>query len=109
MSEEKTSHHGRTAATFRGRPPWRRRGEIERVPTQVSATPGLPERKAVARRQARVRENLHTLRKNAQEAILNSLEGTHWYQVPEFTDGGDGGRHHAGEAAVASIPVQQRY
>lgn len=48
--------------------------EIEGVPPQVTATPGMPERKAAARRQARVRENLHLLPKNAQEAILESFE-----------------------------------
>jgi phospholipid/cholesterol/gamma-HCH transport system ATP-binding protein len=34
----------------------------------------MPERKAVARRQARVRENLHLLPKDAQTAILESFE-----------------------------------
>ncbi|OSC18998.1 ABC transporter ATP-binding protein, partial [Mycobacterium paraintracellulare] len=49
--------------------------EIEGVPPQIVATPGMPERKAVARRQARVREILHTLPKNAQEAIRADLDG----------------------------------
>ena len=35
--------------------------EVEGVPPQIIATPGMPERKAVGRRQARVRENLHLL------------------------------------------------
>ena len=48
--------------------------EVEGVPPQILATPGMPERKAVGRRQARVRENLHLLPKDAQEAILESLE-----------------------------------
>src|SRR5246500_2027350 len=65
--------------------------EIEGVPPQVNATPGMPERKAVARRQARVRENLHLLPRNAQEAILDSLEGTHKYAVREFGDADGGG------------------
>ena len=60
--------------------------EIEGVPPQIVATPGMPERKAVARRQARVREILHTLPKNAQAAILDSLEGTHRYKTHEFGD-----------------------
>ncbi|OBF37457.1 ABC transporter ATP-binding protein [Mycolicibacterium peregrinum] len=51
--------------------------EIEGVPPQLSATPGMPERKGVARRQARVREILHTLPPAAQEAIRDDLEGTH--------------------------------
>jgi phospholipid/cholesterol/gamma-HCH transport system ATP-binding protein len=56
------------------------------VPPQILATPGMPERKAVARRQARVREILHTLPKNAQAAILDDLEGTHRFRAHEFGD-----------------------
>jgi phospholipid/cholesterol/gamma-HCH transport system ATP-binding protein len=47
--------------------------EIEGVPPQIVATPGMPERRAVARRQARVREIMHTLPRAAQEAIRNDL------------------------------------
>ena len=54
--------------------------EVEGVPPQIVATPGMPERKAVARRQARVRAMLHTLPKDAQAAILDDLEGTHKYR-----------------------------
>jgi phospholipid/cholesterol/gamma-HCH transport system ATP-binding protein len=50
--------------------------EIEGVPPQLIATPGMPERKGVARRQARVREILHTLPPAAQAAILDDLDGT---------------------------------
>ena len=50
--------------------------EIEGVPPQLSATPGMPERQGVLRRQARVREILHTLPPAAQEAILDDLERT---------------------------------
>jgi phospholipid/cholesterol/gamma-HCH transport system ATP-binding protein len=46
----------------------------------------MPERKAVARRQARVREILHTLPKNAQAAVLDDLEGTHRFRAHEFGD-----------------------
>jgi phospholipid/cholesterol/gamma-HCH transport system ATP-binding protein len=46
------------------------------VPPQITATPGMPERQGVARRQARVREILHTLPPAAQEAIRDDLEGT---------------------------------
>jgi phospholipid/cholesterol/gamma-HCH transport system ATP-binding protein len=60
--------------------------EIEGVPPQIVATPGMPERKAVARRQARVREILHTLPKNAQAAVLDDLEGTHRFRAHEFGD-----------------------
>ncbi|NBP85889.1 MAG: ATP-binding cassette domain-containing protein, partial [Mycobacteriaceae bacterium] len=44
--------------------------EVEGVPPQLRATPGMPERKAVGRRQARVRQILPTLPAKAQEAIL---------------------------------------
>ena len=70
--------------------------EIEGVPPQIQGTPGMPERKAVARRQARVREILHTLPPAAQEAIRDELDGTHKYKVHEFAD----------DSPTASIPVQ---
>jgi phospholipid/cholesterol/gamma-HCH transport system ATP-binding protein len=44
----------------------------------------MPERKGVARRQARVRAMLPTLPKNAQAAILDDLEGTHKFATHEF-------------------------
>jgi phospholipid/cholesterol/gamma-HCH transport system ATP-binding protein len=44
----------------------------------------MPERKGIARRQARVRAMLHTLPKGAQAAILDDLEGTHKFQSHEF-------------------------
>jgi len=71
--------------------------EIEGVPPQLSATPGLPDRKGVGRRQARVREILHTLPPNAQAAIRDELEGTHKYAVHEFPADE--------EAPTASIPT----
>ncbi|BBY34283.1 ABC transporter ATP-binding protein [Mycolicibacter minnesotensis] len=71
--------------------------EVEGVPPQLSATPGLPERKGVARRQARVREILHTLPPSAQEAIRDDLEGTHKYAVHQFPADED--------APTASIPT----
>ena len=37
----------------------------------------MPDRKAVRRRQARVRQILHTLPPKAQQAILDDPEGTH--------------------------------
>jgi phospholipid/cholesterol/gamma-HCH transport system ATP-binding protein len=49
--------------------------DIEGVPPQVVATPGMPERKAVERRRARVRQILHSLPAKAQEAIREDLEG----------------------------------
>lgn len=70
--------------------------EVAGVPPQLSATPGMPERKAVARRQARVRSILHTLPAKAQAAILDELEGTGRYPVQEFP---------SDEAPTASIPA----
>jgi phospholipid/cholesterol/gamma-HCH transport system ATP-binding protein len=50
--------------------------EIEGVPPQISVTPGMPVRQGVLRRQARVREILHTLPPAAQEAIREDLVRT---------------------------------
>ena len=47
--------------------------EVEGVPPQIAVTPGMPVRQGVARRQARVREILHTLPPAAQAAILEDL------------------------------------
>lgn len=58
--------------------------DVEGVPPQIVASPGMPERQAVARRQARVREILHTLPPNAQAAIRDDLEGTHKYGVRDY-------------------------
>ncbi|WP_395308232.1 ABC transporter ATP-binding protein [Mycobacterium sp. AMU20-3851] len=79
--------------------------EIEGVPPQLSATPGMPERKGVARRQARVREILHTLPPAAQEAIRDDLEGTHQYAVHE--PGHVARQHHEDDTPTTSIPVTQ--
>jgi phospholipid/cholesterol/gamma-HCH transport system ATP-binding protein len=64
----------------------------------------MPERKAVGRRQARVREILHTLPPAAQEAIRDDLEGTHKYPAHEP---GHVPAHHTAEddAPTTSIPV----
>jgi phospholipid/cholesterol/gamma-HCH transport system ATP-binding protein len=67
----------------------------------------MPERKAVGRRQARVRENLHLLPKNAQEAILESLEGTNQQSVRDYDS--ESGRHRDGDPDTASIPTQRGY
>jgi phospholipid/cholesterol/gamma-HCH transport system ATP-binding protein len=48
--------------------------DVRGIVPQLQATPGLPERKAVTRRQARVREILHTLPEPAQRAIEESFE-----------------------------------
>ncbi len=80
--------------------------EIEGVPPQIQATPGMPERQAVARRQARVREIMHTLPPNAQAAIRDDLEGTHKFSVHEFGDEGATLHHRQDdEAPTGRIPV----
>jgi phospholipid/cholesterol/gamma-HCH transport system ATP-binding protein len=48
--------------------------EVKGVPPQIVATPGLPQRRAVKRRQARVRDMIDTLPKDAQDAIRDDLE-----------------------------------
>lgn len=48
--------------------------EIEGVPEQINATPGMPERKAVARHRARVHEILDTLPAKAQKAIRDGVD-----------------------------------
>ena len=82
--------------------------ELEGVPPQINATPGMPERKAVKRRQDRVRRNLHLLPKNAQEAILESFknEGVDLGNVQDYGDEGDGRRRE--DEATASISGQRR-
>jgi phospholipid/cholesterol/gamma-HCH transport system ATP-binding protein len=88
--------------------------EIEGVPPQIIATPGMPDRKAVERRRARVREMMHTLPPAAQEAIRDDLEGTHKYKATEFGDAtveapGDTveARHYASaDAPTGRIPLQ---
>ncbi|NUS43515.1 MAG: ABC transporter ATP-binding protein [Mycobacteriaceae bacterium] len=47
--------------------------EVEGIIPQVRATPGLPPRKGVARRRARVRQMLPSLPPEAQAAIMQSL------------------------------------
>ena len=82
--------------------------EIEGVPPQILATPGMPERQAVARRQARVREIMHTLPPNAQEAIRDDLEGTHKYAGPSMPDDATVRHRVSGEDAdTAAIPVSR--
>jgi phospholipid/cholesterol/gamma-HCH transport system ATP-binding protein len=51
-------------------------GELAGLPplkTQIAVSPGVPERKAVGRRQARVQHMLHELSPSAQQAIRDSL------------------------------------
>jgi phospholipid/cholesterol/gamma-HCH transport system ATP-binding protein len=63
--------------------------EIEGVPPQISATPGMPERQGAIRRQERVREIMHTLPPAAQEAIREALENTE----NKSSGSSDGSRH----------------
>jgi phospholipid/cholesterol/gamma-HCH transport system ATP-binding protein len=85
--------------------------EIEGVPPQIVATPGMPERRAVERRRARVREMMGSLPPAAQEAIRDDLEGTHKYKVHEFADAEptqETPRHYAAdtdESPTGRIPL----
>src|SRR5258708_4876661 len=76
--------------------------EIEGVPPQIVATPGMPERQAVERRRARVREMMSTPPPAAQGARRGDPEGTHKYKVHEFADVAEptqeAARHYAGDA-----------
>jgi phospholipid/cholesterol/gamma-HCH transport system ATP-binding protein len=52
-------------------------GELAGLPAmkpQIAVSPGVPERKAVARRQRRVGEMLPGLPENAQRAIRDSVQ-----------------------------------
>jgi phospholipid/cholesterol/gamma-HCH transport system ATP-binding protein len=83
--------------------------EIEGVPPQVNATPGMPHRQAVDRRQARVREIMHTLPPAAQEAIRADLEGTHRYASHEPGEDTAVARHHSGDDELTtSVLVTNR-
>ncbi|RAV01124.1 ABC transporter ATP-binding protein [Mycolicibacter senuensis] len=73
--------------------------DVEGVPPQIVASPGMPERQAVGRRQARVREILHTLPPKAQAAIRDDLEGTQHFAVRDYPADD--------EAPTASIPASQ--
>lgn len=80
--------------------------EIEGVPPQVQATPGMPERKAVARRQARVREIMHTLPPAAQAAIREDLEGSQQHSVQDYPDDSTTRQQQAeDDAPTGRIPV----
>jgi phospholipid/cholesterol/gamma-HCH transport system ATP-binding protein len=81
--------------------------EVEGVPPQISATPGMPERKAAGRRQARVRENLHLLPKDAQEAILESFANDKTENAKNLNY--DAHSRHRDEADTASIPTQRGF
>ena len=80
------------------------------MPPQIEATPGMPERKGAERRQARVRENLHLLPKQAQEAILESFENDKQAKGKQSKQGNDDyARHRDEESDTASIPTQRGF
>ncbi|MGW6377706.1 ABC transporter ATP-binding protein [Rhodococcus sp. NPDC055112] len=63
--------------------------DVEGIVPQMRATPGMPFRQAVARRQERVRQIMHTLPHNAQIAIQESLDTEDSTQViPAYDDSG---------------------
>jgi phospholipid/cholesterol/gamma-HCH transport system ATP-binding protein len=51
------------------------------VPPQLQPSPGLPERKAAARRQQRVLDMLHTLPPQAQQAVRAALDEEHQQEI----------------------------
>jgi phospholipid/cholesterol/gamma-HCH transport system ATP-binding protein len=51
--------------------------EISGIPPQMLPSPGLPERRAVARRQQRVLDMMHTLPAAAQAAITSLMDAEH--------------------------------
>ena len=80
------------------------------MPPQIIATPGMPERQAVHRRQARVRDIMHTLPPAAQEAIRDDLEGTHKYVSHGPGEAPTVAARHRSEgddAPTATIPVSR--
>jgi phospholipid/cholesterol/gamma-HCH transport system ATP-binding protein len=79
--------------------------EIEGVPPQVNATPGMPVRQAVARRQARVREIMHTLPPAAQEAIREDMDRQPSYSAPTAPANYDS-RHRVDDAPTEVIRQQ---
>ncbi|MFD4264612.1 ABC transporter ATP-binding protein [Rhodococcus sp. NPDC058481] len=63
--------------------------DVEGIVPQMRATPGMPFRQAVARRQERVRQIMHTLPHNAQIAIQESLDTEDTTAVmPAYDDSG---------------------
>jgi phospholipid/cholesterol/gamma-HCH transport system ATP-binding protein len=82
--------------------------EVEGVPPQISATPGMPERKGAARRQARVRDNLHLLPKDAQSAILESFENDK-AENAKNREYDAHARHRDEDPDTASIPTQRGF
>ena len=80
--------------------------EVSGVPPQLTASPGMPVRKAVARRQARVREMMHTLPLAAQEAIRADLAATGG-DAPADYDAETVNLGKRDDEATAVIPVQQ--
>ncbi|MEE2061677.1 ABC transporter ATP-binding protein [Rhodococcus artemisiae] len=59
--------------------------DVEGIVPQMQATPGMPVRQAVARRQERVRSILYALPEAAQYAILQSLDADQ-YDSAQYTD-----------------------
>ncbi|WP_375484260.1 ABC transporter ATP-binding protein [uncultured Jatrophihabitans sp.] len=79
--------------------------EVSGVPLQMTCSPGVPERKAVARRRQRVLDNMHTLPEQAQDAIkrlmaeedreaekMKKLQKEHQNDNADDNDDSDNGR-----------------
>ncbi|MFD4294274.1 ABC transporter ATP-binding protein [Rhodococcus sp. NPDC058505] len=67
--------------------------EVSGVVPQMQATPGMPTRQAVGRRQARVRSILHTLPPEAQRSIRESLgdDDAATQVIPVYSESAPGG------------------
>jgi phospholipid/cholesterol/gamma-HCH transport system ATP-binding protein len=65
----------------------------------------MPEREAVNRRRARVREIMTTLPPAAQEAIRDDLEGTHKYATHSIPDDATARHRSEDDAPTGRIPV----
>jgi phospholipid/cholesterol/gamma-HCH transport system ATP-binding protein len=65
----------------------------------------MPERQAVARREARVREMMHTLPPAAQEAIRDDLEGTHKYAASTMPEDPTPRHRQDDDTPTGRIPI----
>jgi phospholipid/cholesterol/gamma-HCH transport system ATP-binding protein len=77
--------------------------DVSGVPPQLTASPGVPERKAIGRRRARVREMLHTLPEGAQAAIKKDLDQSEDTPVHDYpADDGEASSSQTGDTVPAA-------
>ncbi|CAM2846860.1 ABC transporter ATP-binding protein [Skermania piniformis] len=82
--------------------------EVEGIVPQMQATPGMPYREAITRRQNRVREILHTLPPAAQAAIIKDMEDVDATQQIPVTAGA-GGNYDTSYEHSAGYEYDQNY